>query len=585
MRKPFTENVDLEAIHLLAERLAGQNAYEKGVSLYHSGAVTDLSIDENQVNASVHGSKLYRVKLTFLESTIDGGCSCPASEGFDFCKHCVATSLAYQERLKHHQKLIDGEPSQRLRAYIDSLNENEIKAELLSIIESDSELLSDYILLADVSSGKLQSSDLKKHITKALPLRDIWRHERVRDYFEQAKHKLRKLFNIIERLDPRSRYELCQYALLRYDKILERVDDSGGYRFSLFALLQRQYAETIKKLDISTDEMVELLLALFVTDYEFIEFENISDTFIDKSNRQLTEKFYQRLKQTIDQKLDNASKSSNVETLVLKKMTRELIRYYEANQMQKHALAYTIHFASDIDAFFKVIDLALNTNELAVADEYIRAASQQVRMPNDKLKLAKYALESAKANKNYSKALDDAWEIFEQSLSVEDFQQLIEISRKLEIDEKEICKRAERYLLKVIANLSGTSAKSSGLIKAVENTIEFFLFNKQYDKALAMANEYDVPPDTIHEVAYECLAHKPKASFNLYRQLCLLYPQLGSQKDYLLCIEILQELNSNLPDSPEFNQRFSHLLAELADIFRLKPGFIELLNQHFAQIR
>ena len=95
----FLSTLILDDLRALAQRLAGQNAYERGEQLFQNKAVTYLHFDKLSIQAKVQGSKSYDVKLSLLNDTVDGGCSCPASEGFDYCKHCVATLLEYQKQL------------------------------------------------------------------------------------------------------------------------------------------------------------------------------------------------------------------------------------------------------------------------------------------------------------------------------------------------------------------------------------------------------------------------------------------------------------------------------------------------------
>ena len=88
----------------LLKKLAGPRAYERGVDYYNNGHVEELTIDGDKVWAEVSGTEDYRVDLVYNQRGLTGGCDCPASEGIDFCKHCVAASLALKAELQNQAK-------------------------------------------------------------------------------------------------------------------------------------------------------------------------------------------------------------------------------------------------------------------------------------------------------------------------------------------------------------------------------------------------------------------------------------------------------------------------------------------------
>lgn len=568
----------------LAQRLAGQNAFEKGVQLYKSNQIQNLQFSNQSVKAQVQGTHLYQVELTRVGESFDGGCTCPASEGFDFCKHCVATLLEYSDRLEDFEKMRQGPPAVRIQAHIEQLSEDQAKSVLLDMIKQTPELLEHWLLIADVSSGKLQPKDLKKHFTKALPLRDIWRHDKVRSYFEKAHQTLTNLFNVIELISAQQRFDLCEFTLQRYDKILERVDDSGGYRLSVFTLLERQLALSFQSLTWSNAEKSDYLVGLYNASYNHLTFESIPKKFISADDHQLRDAFFAKLKILVDRKIAVSENIKTSETIVLKQMTKQLIDYYRLNEQYKLALYYSTQIATHLDEYFEIITLAISACEYDIAHEYVMIAQNQSRMLEDKIKADKLALSVALKTEQSEQALQYAWAIFAATLKLEDYKHLCTLTLTLSGDIESLQVRAERALLDQLKML-GNKKHTSLIMRAVESLVEFYLYSEQIDKALSLAKQYELAPDTMQEVAFASLPTRPKASFNLYRQLSLLFPQLGAHKDYVSCIELLKELDSGLQHDDMMSEKFNHLLAELADIFRHKEAFIALLNTAFPQIR
>ncbi|MBT4883873.1 MAG: hypothetical protein HON44_07870, partial [Glaciecola sp.] len=75
----------------IIERLAGPATFERGTAIYNDQAILSFHKNRNKIKATVQsasapGVKVHQVTLTIKPTTYDGGCDCPASEGFDFCK-------------------------------------------------------------------------------------------------------------------------------------------------------------------------------------------------------------------------------------------------------------------------------------------------------------------------------------------------------------------------------------------------------------------------------------------------------------------------------------------------------------------
>ena len=69
------------------------NRYERGEKYYERGAVTDIERVDNQIQATVQGSRPYDVQATLSDgSYVEGECSCPDDAAT--CKHIVAAMLA-----------------------------------------------------------------------------------------------------------------------------------------------------------------------------------------------------------------------------------------------------------------------------------------------------------------------------------------------------------------------------------------------------------------------------------------------------------------------------------------------------------
>jgi uncharacterized Zn finger protein len=77
--------------------LAGDRWFARGQAYVQQGRVTNLRVSRHNISASVSGTETYRVKISCNNSRISYDCSCPVGADGNFCKHCVAVSLAWLE--------------------------------------------------------------------------------------------------------------------------------------------------------------------------------------------------------------------------------------------------------------------------------------------------------------------------------------------------------------------------------------------------------------------------------------------------------------------------------------------------------
>ncbi|GAA0424529.1 hypothetical protein Acor_45400 [Acrocarpospora corrugata] len=79
----------------LIREWSGGRAFDRGKVYFAQDRVEDLSVTESAATAVVDGSSVYDVRLDLADGRMWGECSCPQGDDGKFCKHCVATALAW----------------------------------------------------------------------------------------------------------------------------------------------------------------------------------------------------------------------------------------------------------------------------------------------------------------------------------------------------------------------------------------------------------------------------------------------------------------------------------------------------------
>lgn len=88
---PFASILHRETI----ETLADGRSLARGREYFEKGRVKALTRDRASLTGVVVGGAPYAVRLWVRDSSLAYSCTCPQGEEGNFCKHCVALSLAW----------------------------------------------------------------------------------------------------------------------------------------------------------------------------------------------------------------------------------------------------------------------------------------------------------------------------------------------------------------------------------------------------------------------------------------------------------------------------------------------------------
>ncbi|MGQ8364145.1 SWIM zinc finger family protein [Glaciecola sp. 1036] len=564
-------------INAIIQRLAGQSAYEKGVALFRENAVINFRNENNKIIAQVQGTYVYDVSLTILSDSFDGGCSCPASEGFDFCKHCVATVLHYEEQQEKYQILLNGGPADRVKGYLDSLTEGEAKQHLYSYIKSNSEELDKWVLFADIALDSFDIKQFRKRIIKALPLRDLWRYDQVRNYFDKARAQLSILFEVMDRLEAMQAVELAEFMLARYDKIVERVDDSGGYRFGVYYLIEKQFIKSFQRLTIEDEKKAQILMGLYDSEYLHIDFGDVGKKFIDSTSSPLAIAFYGKLEKRIE--TIKKDKTQSVSSNIYQQMVHSLARYAYVRGDYDKSASWLASIAKTFSDGFTIIEDLLQANQFKLACKYLKNAKTLAKHKDDIDKLNRCQLNVNLNLNDLPAALTVAWDLFCSTLSTEDFERVANINKELGFEKEDLYSKAESEIKK--------SFKSNvpDHLKNYAPLIEFYIATKQYQKASDLVENHELPEYQLHELAFVCVQNNlAEKGVELYKKLITHFVLKGQNKDYQFALDLLLELEENENYLPNKRQSLRQIVTELMSTHTNKPTFTKLLELNFSEL-
>lgn len=113
-------------------------SFKRGERYFAAGQVRRVTVDGSTVTATVDGTRTYRVRLDVTPKGLHGRCSCPYGADGVFCKHCVATSLAWLEQDGEEGGPRTKPPSdKRLRLFLRGCDQEWLVDQLMTAAKSD----------------------------------------------------------------------------------------------------------------------------------------------------------------------------------------------------------------------------------------------------------------------------------------------------------------------------------------------------------------------------------------------------------------------------------------------------------------
>ncbi len=256
----------IEIDETLLIRLAGARAFGRGLHYFEEGRVSDVESTEKSTAAIVHGCHRHNVLLRHTHRTLEGACDCPASDGIDFCKHCVTVALVLLERQAPTKSINKRSALRGIRRYLSQQTHEELIEELMGIAKHNRVLRDDLLQKVQFASETLSYAKLRKMIKHVMPRKYLWEFREVRMYFQDLESMLVRITKFADQLEPLVLLRSVEYAIRRLDIVLEHIDDSGDCREETTEMLQRLHLRAINRLDWTPRELASYLVDRSLTD-------------------------------------------------------------------------------------------------------------------------------------------------------------------------------------------------------------------------------------------------------------------------------------------------------------------------------
>ena len=560
----------------LIKKLAGSAVYVRGVSYFDAGLVGTLKISNGRIRADVEGTYVYRVTLRHTAKIFEGSCDCPASENFDFCKHCVAVALHYYYQTQSQTELTDLASNDRLKKYLTNIPKEDLAQHFIDLLSEDAALYDRWMLKVELATNTIKPADIKKRITKAIPYKNdgLWGYHEVGNYFSMVELALEQYLPIIESMDTSAALKLIDYGFQRLSKTLETIDDSGGYRFTTETMLAETFTNVLQNSAWLDAQKGDYIAELILTNTDRYDTLNLPESVLDILGEEGSIAMFSKVSahwESLQPPKQNADWS---ETYAYQKLQNIVIMEAQSRGDVNRELIVRAKSASNINDFVKLVELCLQHNRIPEAEEWQqRAEKLATRQGTDHLVIASQ-IKLWRAQKKYPEILALRWNSFTSSASSQRLKEVLKASKAV--------KNTEDYLEKGIAHVKDELFNASdeyNRIRMRSVLAEILLDNKRSKDALSVCQAAPIANHVLQRIILSNIDQILVVLPLMIRSVNATVSRTNNDA-YKEAIKLIQKIAKAAGN--EYNSEFDRAVREIAQTNKAKRNFIKWLKEKFS---
>ncbi|MFT6029352.1 MAG: hypothetical protein ACI8O8_001088 [Oleiphilaceae bacterium] len=246
-------------------KMAGQDCFDLGLSLSQTSSISKLIISENKVTADIDNN---HIVLNFHEKQLQGACTCPRSDGFDFCEHCVCLCLNINKQNQQIRSLAKGPDKSKILSFLLSLDKKDLAKQCLNLITEDTNEFERYLLKASLHQEEIDYSQLKAQVTNLTRKpENLFSQRQVKIFFGKLERFLAELSTEDAPIfDVDKMQKVVEYTFQRLNILLVQIDDSTEQRSDCLIHLGRLYFDLLNKKICRDDTLAKHFFNFWVLD-------------------------------------------------------------------------------------------------------------------------------------------------------------------------------------------------------------------------------------------------------------------------------------------------------------------------------
>ncbi len=210
---------------------AGSTYFARGENYFEHGNVQAVREREGIIRATVDGTQPYKTAISITEDGLLGKCSCPLGQDGEFCKHLVATGLAYIESRKTNGKQkTKTKPitPKEIKSYLLELNTPKLVRIIMEQADIDDEFYTMLKMRVAVESTTANTSEMRSVLREAMTIQDFVSWRDTDNYTRGIDRVLEQLRTMTTPKQAAQVIEIVEYGMDLWEENIGCINDSNG---------------------------------------------------------------------------------------------------------------------------------------------------------------------------------------------------------------------------------------------------------------------------------------------------------------------------------------------------------------------
>ncbi len=555
------------------ERLAGIMYFMRGEEYFEQGRV-QLIETGNEVTAEVQGTSDYEVRLWVEGEQIAYECDCPIGQEGEFCKHCVATGLAF---LANPPETKRSGYREEIREYLETLDEGKLIEILLDACKQEKHLR-EKLLLQSRARGKTGAAvkAWKAAFDRATVTRGFVDYRDMGSFALGIEQVLDALGEWTASGRAAQVIELAEYAARKVANLVNECDDSNGELGALLARIGELHLAACHEAHPDPKELAMKLLDHELHD-EFETFGPVLTRYMDVLGQDGLDE-YRRLAEIewakIPALMPREKESGAIDRY---RITRIMVKLAKLTGDLAAIIEVMTRDLSSEWTFLQIAQTCRDAGQPDLALQWAEKGLAAFPIHTDR-RLLQFLIMEYQNHDLLDKAILFAWVLFEENPYLANYAKLNEVSARLG--------NWPEYREKALAHLRSTIVADfeKGKIGYARKTapdqsplIEILLWEEIAEEAWREAQSGFCDDGLLLKLAELRAQEHPEDSISVYRRMIASLVQNTNNRSYGEAMVLVRKIRLLLIRCKgEFGMR--QYLVELRTNFKQKRNFMKLLD-------
>ena len=204
--------------------------FERGEGYFESDLVKSIKQKDGKIYATVSGTQPYLATLWIENGAVEGACDCPLGQDHEFCKHLVATGLAWIESQAtqktgqtRHKRI---EPK-HIEAWLRKQTPDKLVETIMSQAMTDDSFYNALKFRVAAEQPAANTAEMRAVLRQAMTIDGFVSWRETSDYSRGVDRVVARLRGLLGK-HPAQAIELTEYAMELWEEAIQSIDDSDG---------------------------------------------------------------------------------------------------------------------------------------------------------------------------------------------------------------------------------------------------------------------------------------------------------------------------------------------------------------------